>query len=188
MHREAEPAKRLEQLLDGVRQDDGTGGVGQKARACDESHDAHRHQYSIPDALRVNGQKSELEHRVALPRDKEEVQHRRKDDDGEDGLQALEDEPEGNFRHCVHRGEEDQRKRKAQRVGRRKEQHDIQDGQHQLEPGVKTMDEAVAGEVLADGNISQHPAAPPFCSLFRGKTRVSPASRRAFAARIILTA
>ena len=94
MHREVEPAKRLEQLLDGVRQNDGTGGVGQKARACDEGHDAHRHQYSIPDALRVNGQKSELEHRVALARDKEEVQHRRKDDDGEDGLQALEDELE----------------------------------------------------------------------------------------------
>ena len=157
-----EPAKRLEQLLDGVRQDDGTGGVGQKARACDEGHDAHRHQYSIPDALRVNGQKSELEHRVALARDKEEVQHRRKDDDGEDGLQALEDELEGNFRYRVHHGEENQRKRKAQRVGRRKEQHDIQDGQHQLEPGVKAMDEAVAGEVLADGNISQHSAAPPF--------------------------
>ena len=66
MHREVELAKGLEQLLDGIRQDDGAGGVGQQAGACDKGHDTDGHQHSIPDALRVNGQKTELKHRVAL--------------------------------------------------------------------------------------------------------------------------
>ena len=33
-----------------------------------------------------------------------------KDDDGEDGLQALDDEPEGDLCHRIHHSEEDQRK------------------------------------------------------------------------------
>lgn len=47
---------------------------------------------------------------------------------------------------------------------------------------------AVAREVLADGDISQHVAAPPFFASTRGSTRLSPASRRFLASKIILTA
>ena len=67
------------------------------------------------------------------------------------------------------------RQRQAQRVGSREQQNDISDGEHQLEPGVKSVHKAVAREVLADGDISQHPDTPPFRVLaFRGSTRASP--------------
>ena len=68
-------------------------------------------------------------------------------------------------------------------------QDDISNGEHQLEPGVKFVHKAVAREVLANGDISQHPDTPPFpFSASRGNTRDSPASRRALAARMVLTA
>ncbi len=88
--------------------------------------------------------------------------------DGQNGLQALEDELERDLCHSVHPHQEQDGQCQSQRVGSREEQDDINNGQHQLEPGVKTMDEAVAGEVLADGNISQHSDTPPFTPSLSG--------------------
>ena len=75
-------AQRLEQLLNGIRQHDGAGGVSQQAGARDQGHDAHRHQDGVLDALGVNGQESNVHQRLPLTRDEEEVEHCRKDDNG----------------------------------------------------------------------------------------------------------
>ena len=58
--------KVLEQLLDGIREHDGAGGVGEQAGARDERHDTHRHQHSIAHALGINGQKPDMHQRFAL--------------------------------------------------------------------------------------------------------------------------
>ena len=188
VHREVQPAQRLEQLLDGIRQHNGAGGIGQQAGARDQCHHAHRHQDGIAQALGVDVQHPEVHQRLALARNKEEVEHRGKEDDGQNGLQALGDELEGDLRHAVHGHKEHKGQRQAQRVGRGKQQDDVDDGQHQLHAGVELMHKAVAREVLADGDISQHVAAPPFFASTRGSTRLSPASRRFLASKIILTA
>ena len=188
MHREVQPAQRLEQLLNGIRQHDGAGGIGQQAGARDQCHHAHRHQDGIAQALGVDVQHPEMHQRLALARNKEEVEHRGKEDDGQNGLQALGDELEGDLRHTVHGHKEYKGQRQAQRVGRGKQQDDVDDGQHQLHAGVELMHKAVARKVLADGDISQHVAAPPFFASTRGSTRLSPASRRFLASKIILTA
>ena len=67
-------------------------------------------------------------------------------------------------------------------------QDDINNGQNQLEPGVKFVHKAAARKMLADGDVSQHSDTPPFRLCSRGRTRLSPASRRCLASRIILTA
>ena len=188
MHREVQSAQRLEQLLDGIRQHDGAGGVGQQAGACDEGHDADGHQHGVADALGVDLEDPELYQRVALAGDEEEVQHSREEDDGQDGLQALQNQLEGDLRHGIHRHEEEDGQGQTQRVGRCEQQDDISDGQHQLEPGIKFVHKAAARKMLADGDVSQHSDTPPFRLCSRGRTRLSPASRRCLASRIILTA
>ena len=188
MHREVQFAQRLEQLLNGVREHDGTGGVGEQAGTRDERHNAHRHQHRIAHALGINGQKPDMHQRFALARHKEQVEHRREHHDGQDGLQALQDHFAGDLCHPVHHCQKQDGKGKAQRIGGCKQQHDISDGQHQLQARVEPVHQTVAREVLANGDISQHPAAPPFCFASRGSTRLSPASRRRLASRIILTA
>ena len=111
--------------------------------------------------------------------------------DGQNGFQTPADHLEGDFRHLVHDGQKQNREGQPQGVGGRKEQHNIENRQHQLEPGVEPVDEAVPGEVLADGNIPQHYASPPFLfspTARRGRVRFSPASRRALASRMVFTA
>ena len=188
MHREVQPAQRLEQLFNGIRQHDGAGGVGEQAGARDQGHDTHGHEHRVAHALGVNGQKAQLYQRVALARHKEQVEHRREHHDGQNGLQALEDHLEGDLRHLVHQRKEQDGKGQPQRVGCRKQQHDVNNGQHQLHARVEPVHKARAREVLADGDISQHLSAPPSCLSARGSTRLSPASRRRLASRIILTA
>ena len=188
MHREVELAQGLEQLLDGIGQHNGAGGVGQQTGARDQCHDAHRHQHGVAHALGVDVQDPEMHQRLPFAGDEEEVEHRCKNDDGQNGLQALQDHLEGDLRHGVHRREEEDGQRQAQGVGRREEQDDINDGQNQLEPGVKPVHKAAARKVLTDGDISQHSDTPPFTPSLRGRMRLSPASRRFLASKIILTA
>ena len=107
---------------------------------------------------------------------------------GKMGFRLLVDELEGDLRHAVHGHKENKGQRQAQRVGRGKQQDDVDDGQHQLHARVEPVHKARAREVLADGDISQHVAAPPFFASTRGSTRLSPASRRFLASKIILTA
>ena len=57
---------------------------------------------------------------------------------------------------------------RPKRVGRREEQDDINDGQNQLEPGVKPVHKAAARKVLADGDVSQHSDTPPFTPSVHG--------------------
>ena len=66
MHREVQFAQGLEQLLDGIREHDGAGGVGEQAGARNERHDAHCHQHSIAHTLGINGQKPDVHQRFAL--------------------------------------------------------------------------------------------------------------------------
>ena len=119
---------------------------------------------------------------------KEEVEHRRKDDDGQDRLQAFQDELEGDLGHTVHRHEEGDRQGQTQRVGCCKQHDDVCNGHDQLHPGIEPVYKAVPREVLADGDVSQHSAVPPFAAVSRGRIKRSPAFLRSAASRIFLTA
>ena len=86
MHREMNFRQRAQQILNRVRQHDGAGGVGQKARTCDQCADAHRQQDGIADALPVNFQHPDVDKRLALAGDKKQVEHRREQHDGHNRL------------------------------------------------------------------------------------------------------
>ena len=106
MHREVQLSQGLEQLLNGIRQHDGACGVGQQAGACDQGHNAHCHQHGVAHTLGVDVQHPEVHQRLPFAGDKEEVEHRREHDDGENGLQALDNELEGDLCHAIHGNQE----------------------------------------------------------------------------------
>ena len=54
---------------------------------------------------------------------------------------------------------------KAEVISARKKHYDIENGYHYLEPWVKLVDNAASGEILSDGDISQHSAYLPFLQL-----------------------
>ena len=189
MHREVQLVQGTQQRLDGVGQDDGAGGVGQKACPRDQGRHPDAHDDGIPDALGVDGEKAPAEQGLALAADKKHVQHGCEQDDGQDRLEAAPDHLEGDPGHAVHRPQEQDRQGQPQRVGRSEQHRDIGDGQDQLEPRVKAVDQAVPREVLADGDVTDHTPAPPsFSPAGRGRVRLSPASRRALASTIFFTA
>ena len=187
MHREVQFGQGPQQGLDGIGQHNGAGGIGQQAGARNQGRHPDPHDDGIPDALGVDGDKAHLEQRFPFPADKEDIQHGGEQDDGQDGLQAAADHLEGDPGDLVHGPQEHHRQSQPQGVGSGEQHRNIDDGKHQFQPGVKAVDQAVAGEVLSNGNITNHWAPPPFSSL-RGRVRLSPASRRALASRIFFTA
>ena len=161
MHREVQFLQRAQQRFDRIGQHDGAGRVGQKAGARDERDDAGGHKHGVVDAFAVDAQHPELPQRFAFARDKEQVEHGREHDQRHDGLEAFEDQLERDLRNAVKQHEHGQRQRDAQRVGGDKQHDDVGDDADQLEARVAAVQHRMAGEMLADRNITKH-GCPPF--------------------------
>ena len=160
MHRQMQLLQRPQQILQSVRQGDGTGGICQQKRSHNEHHDPQHHVDRRRQALIGDmAQQPPLAHRRAAG--EENVHHRRKRHDDIHGLEApcqgLHGHTGGHDAHRKHR--------RHNGVGQGalgiKERHDIQDHRHQLRPGIQPVDDGIAGEKLPQRDILQHPSPPP---------------------------
>ena len=86
MHRQVQLGKGFQQRLNGIRQHNGAGGVGQQAGAGDQCHNAHRHQHRIAHTLAVDVDKAKVYQRFALAGDEEQVEYRGEQHNGNDRL------------------------------------------------------------------------------------------------------
>ena len=160
VHRQLDLLKGRQQPLYAVGEGDGRGGIGQQRGARDEAQNSDRHEYRRLDALPGDLEELPLPQRVAGG--KEQVQHRRKDDDGHHRLHGFPDHRKGNTADKIGREAEQHAQQQAPHVIRHKQHHDVEDGKQDLDAGVHFVNGALPGEILTNGNISDHRAAPPF--------------------------
>ena len=156
MHREVELGQGPQQLLDGVGEADGAGGVGEQAGARNEGHHPHRHQHRIAHPFRVDPQKSQLQQGLAGAGDEKEIQQGGEQHDGQDGLEALENQLEGDLAQAVQHPQHQDVQHQSQRVGGHEQDDDIGHGEQQFQAGVQPVDHRIAGKMLPDGDVPQH--------------------------------
>ena len=150
-----------EQPLQSVGEADGAGGIGQQEGAHDQHDDPQHHGDGGADALKGDvAQQPHVRHRRAAG---EEQVH--DGGEGHDDIHRLQATGQG---PVVDLGGEDAHRqhRRHQRVGQYalgvEQRHDIQDHAQQLGAGVQPVDDGIAGEILAQRDILQHTAQPPF--------------------------
>ena len=148
-------------MLQGVGQADGAGGIGQKEGAHDQHDDPQHHGDGGADALVGDvAQEPHIRHRRAAG---EEQVH--DGGEGHDDIDRLQTAGQGLI---VYLGDEDagDQHHRHDGVGQDalgvEQGHDIQDHAQQLGAGIQPVDQGIAGEILAQGDVLQHTVLPPF--------------------------
>ena len=163
MHRQLDFFKRGKQPFDAVGEGNGRGGVGQQRGARNQAQNSDRHEYRRLDALL--GDLEELPLPQGVAGGKEQVQHRRKNDDGNHRLHRFPDHRNGDAADEIGRKSEKNAQQQPPHIIRHKQHDDIEDGKDDFGPGVHPVDGALPGEILSDGDIADHRAAPPFTAV-----------------------
>ena len=161
MNRNVEALQAVQQPLQAVGKADGAGGVGHEEGSHDEEHDPQDHKGGVSQA-RVRDLKGPPGPELGGPGREKQVQDAGEDDDKQHRLQALhqgfEPHPGDTDTDRQHQGH--------QAVGQEalggEQGGNIQHHQQDLCPGVQLVGHGISREILAQGDVLQHGAPPPF--------------------------
>ena len=148
-------------MLQRVGKADGTGGIGQEEGPHDQHDDPQHHGDGRADALVGDvAQQPHVRHRRAAG--EEQVHDGGEGHDDIDRLQAAGQGFIVNFGDQDAGGQHHRHDGVGQHAFGVEQGHDIQDHAQKLGAGIQPVDQGIAREILAEGDILQHTPRPPF--------------------------
>ena len=160
MDRHLDDLQRIHQAFQPVRQGDGRGGVGQQEGRGDQHQNTHQHKGRTLRAAGGDGNAPEIhQHPAVLV--KKQIQHAGENKDHHQRLHAPDDgfsRNGGNFDYCQ---QEQEQHAVGYPPGGNEKRHHVYDQNNELRSGVEAVNDGIAREILAEGNVFKHGSFPP---------------------------